>query len=351
MTALITTPRSRVIQAGARLSRVFVIAVAVTLMTGVAGVAAQQPQSTPATVMDHGHHGGHGEHGGEGTMREPTAGERAAAERLVMETKAATTRFADARAAEQAGYVQITPFSFYGVRAAHFGNPAYLTDGRLLDPKRPENLVYLKQDDGTLQLLGVMYLSSIGRGPAVGGPLTEWHVHDDLCASTQFPAVVPILPTGTCPGGTIPISYEMLHLWTVEHPEGPFSHLPPGGSAAGPLTSEETGGSLAAANSLIDWSALIGAVGRTLELSPIEIGRRFEAGESLAEMADAQGIDRTNLIQVVQRRMVADMNRALAAGNMTRGQHEVILRGIATQVERMVTIHRGEPWVVESETG
>ena len=115
------------------------------------------------------------------------------------------------------------------------------------------------------------------------------------------------------------------------------------------MTSEETGGSLAAANALVDWPALIGEVGRTLRLNPLEIAQRFNAGESLAEMADAQGIDRAVLIQAVQRRMVADMNRALAAGDMTAGQHALILRSMAANVERMVTIHRGEPWVVGSE--
>ncbi len=291
----------------------------------------------------------HGGHGGDGVSREPTPEERAAADDLVTKTKAAAARFAEVRAAQADGYVQITPFSFYGVRAAHFGNPAYQEDGRVLDVERPENLVYLRHDDGRLELIGVMYLAPIGQGPAVGGPLTEWHIRDDLCASASPPAVVPILPTGTCPSSTRPISYEMLHVWTVEHPDGPFSHLPPGGSAVGPLTSEETGGSLAAANSLVDWPALIGELGRTLDLNSIEIGRRFEAGESLAEMADAQRIERDALVQVVQRRLVADMNRAFTAGDMTAGQHEIILRGMPTQAERMVTIHRGEPWVVTAE--
>ncbi len=346
-----TAPQSRATRRHAPLLWVWSLAVALTLATGVPAVEAQPPSTPPANDIGHDDHGGHGGHGADGPMRDPTPEERAAAEALVAETKGAAKRFAEIGDAEAEGYVQITPFSFYGIRAAHFGNPAYLTDGRLLDPERPESLVYLKQEDGWLQLLGVMYLAPIGRGPAVGGPLTEWHIHDDLCASIEPSAVVPILPTGTCPAGTVPIGYEMLHLWTVEHPDGPFSHLPPGGSAIGPLTSEETGGSLAAANSLVDWPALLGSVGQMLELSPIEIGLRFEAGESLAEMADAQGVERAALIQVVERRMVGDMNRALAAWDMTPGQHEVILRGLATQVERMVTIHRGEPWVVESETG
>ena len=306
---------------------------------------AAEPVATPAASD-----AGHGGHGGDIPMREPSGAERRAAETLERETKVAAARFTDFQAAEAEGYVQLTPFSFYGVRAAHFGNPDYMADGRELDPERPENLVYLKRDDGRLELLGVMFLAPIGQGPPVGDPLTEWHAHEDLCASAQPPAVVPILPTGACPAGTTPVGYEMLHLWVVDHPDGPFSHLPPGGSAGGPLTSEETGGSLAAANALVDWPALIGEVGRTLRLNPMEIAQRFSAGESLAEMADAQGIDRAVLTRAVQGRMVADMNRALAAGDMTAGQHALIMRSMSANVERMVSIHRGEPWVAVSES-
>lgn len=341
MVRLAVTSFFRATKGGGRLPWLLAITVTLALITSVAGVAAQQPPATePAQEMDHGHHDG------EGTTREPTAEERAAADALVMATRLAGERFSDARAAEAQGYVQLTPFSFYGVRAAHFGNPTYVVDGKVLDPERPENLVYLKHDDGRLELLGVMYLAPIGQGTPVGGPLAEWHIHDDLCGSAEPTGVVAILPTGACPSGTSPISYEMLHVWTAEHPDGPFSHLPPGGISGGPLTSEETGGSLAAGNSLVDWPALIGAVGQTLNLNPIEIGQRFNAGESLAEMADAQGIERAALIQVVQRRMVADMNRALTVGDMTAGQHELILRGMTVQVERMVRIHRGEPWII-----
>ncbi len=69
----------------------------------------------------------------------------------------------------------------------------------------------------------------------------------------------------------------------------------------------------------------------------------------MVEMADAEGVDRAVLVRVVHGRMVADMDRALAAGDMTPGQHAVILRGMDVQAERMVTIRRGEPWILPTE--
>ncbi len=182
------TPLSRAMRRFAWLRWLAIFAVAAALATGISSVAAQPPPPTqPSDDIDH------GGHGGDGVSREPTPEERAAADDLVTKTKAAAARFAEVRAAQADGYVQITPFSFYGVRAAHFGNPAYQEDGRVLDVERPENLVYLRHDDGRLELIGVMYLAPIGQGPAVGGPLTEWHIHDDLCASR-----VPLLSCRSC---------------------------------------------------------------------------------------------------------------------------------------------------------
>ncbi len=54
----------------------------------------------------------------------------------------------------------------------------------LLDPTRPETLVYAESPGGPI-LLGAMFqMPEIGEaGPAVGGPLTVWHAHDHVCFS------------------------------------------------------------------------------------------------------------------------------------------------------------------------
>lgn len=91
-------------------------------LTALSGVAAQQ-----GTGQDHGQMEMDGE---------ATAAERAAAEDLLARTQAGVQRFNDVAVADAEGYEQITPFSFYGIRAAHFHNQGYATDGVLLDPER-----------------------------------------------------------------------------------------------------------------------------------------------------------------------------------------------------------------------
>src|SRR5215211_1440919 len=64
-------------------------------------------------TADQGHDANHAH----GTHAEPTAAERAAADRLVAETESGAERFLDFAVAQAEGYVQVTPFAFYGVRA------------------------------------------------------------------------------------------------------------------------------------------------------------------------------------------------------------------------------------------
>ena len=40
------------------------------------------------------------------------------------------------------------------------------------------------------------------RGPAVGGSLTHWHAHDDLCLDPVTAIAITQLPGGGCPAGS-----------------------------------------------------------------------------------------------------------------------------------------------------
>ena len=66
----------------------------------------------------------------------------------------------------------------------HYVNWSYLADGRILDSKHPESLVYEmrngKEDAGRRDV-HVGDRSDLRRRPDIGGPLTQWHVHNDLC--------------------------------------------------------------------------------------------------------------------------------------------------------------------------
>lgn len=63
------------------------------------------------------------------------------------------------------------------------------------------------------------------RPPDVGGSLTEWHTHSNLCFMLPTLSIGSLeSPFGTCPIGSInaPIP-AMLHVWTVANPSGPFA--------------------------------------------------------------------------------------------------------------------------------
>ncbi|HET8627912.1 MAG TPA: hypothetical protein VFL91_10855 [Thermomicrobiales bacterium] len=161
-----------------------------------------------------------------------TPAQRAAADQLARQVKADTARFADFSAAQAAGYRQVTayplksPGGAYG--PAHFLNTTYavaLAGGNYLDTAHPPELVYFRMPDGTMLLLGAMFLAPAGLGPQPGGALTTWHVHDNLCLDGQGMYTAAGI-FGRCPAGShhVADTYEMMHVWTFDDPDGPFAH-------------------------------------------------------------------------------------------------------------------------------
>jgi hypothetical protein len=210
-----------------------------------AGVASHQTGHDPAGHGDsdgegetHSHEEGHGH--GHGAVpapgmlmvpdagREPTTAERAAATATHDAVVRGIARYADPVLAAADGYQTdgITGTDF------HAGNAAYEHDGRILDPERPETLVYASGPQGRPILLGAMFLMErMGDpGPTIGGPLTIWHAHEHICFSLVPPAMTGILsPLGSCPIGSLdlPVSAEMIHVWTVPGAPNPFGDLDP----------------------------------------------------------------------------------------------------------------------------
>jgi len=177
--------------------------------------------------------GGHhlGESAGPGTLipqgedREPTAHEIEDAELLYQATRDATRKYEDPAVAAADGY---DVGNIFGLDY-HAPNAGYQSDGRVLDPSRPENLIYAVGPDGPV-LVGVMYeAEDLGKpGPAVGGPLTVWHGHDHICFSLTPPALAGLTsPYGVCPAGsiTMPITGEMLHVFVLPDAPDRFGHL------------------------------------------------------------------------------------------------------------------------------
>jgi hypothetical protein len=144
--------------------------------------------------------------------------------------------------AEAAGYRSIGD----GVTGdEHYVNWSYVDDGHILDPQRPESLVY-EWRNGRQTVVAAMYMLPFGSTfadvPDVGGGLTQWHVHQDLCLTNDphqkfvvgFAALNGPCPAGTSKAGNTP----MLHVWIVPNPCGPFAALE--GVGAGQIAPGQT---------------------------------------------------------------------------------------------------------------
>jgi hypothetical protein len=216
--------------------------VVITLVTGAviwagslaAHTAAAAPaEETVAGAASVGHAGGH-EHAHDHAARaqagivmrpptedHPTLDQTRAAQSLAAATAEATARFADLDAALAAGYQ--LPAHAVGVDV-HLENKAFKTDGRVLDPQRPEMLVYAISG-GRATLLGVVYVMERGgrAGPEPGGPITRWHAHN-LCLTLLPPGFGAVSPFGGCPPLAVAVTIpEMMHVWVVDNPAGPFA--------------------------------------------------------------------------------------------------------------------------------
>ena len=134
----------------------------------------------------------------------PSAKEIAAADKLVADTTIGLQAFRDVNAAVAAGY---RPLGFEPNGVHHYINRSYVTDGAVLDPKRPEAILYATDPSGAMFAAGAMFMMGTPgeAGPRVGGCLTPWHSHG-------FPFAAP--------GEE---SAEMMHIWTIPLPGGPFA--------------------------------------------------------------------------------------------------------------------------------
>jgi hypothetical protein len=111
-------------------------------------------------------------------------------------------------------------------RCGHYENKRFAKDSAVLDPARPENLVYVRTPDGPL-LAGVVYVMPRPemRAPRPGGPITNFHTHS-LCIAPSPPWIAGLLsPFGACPAGSVNVvTPEMMHVWLLDGmPGGPYA--------------------------------------------------------------------------------------------------------------------------------
>jgi hypothetical protein len=173
---------------------------------------------------------GHVHSSGTAAAPAPTAAQLLAAAKLVTDTKAAVARYADLNAALAAGYVPMEPPDS---QVAHYVNRSYMTDEYVLDPQHIQSLIYFNGSHGPV-LIGAMYIMPRGEdGPQIGGPLTVWHQHSNICFDDVTGVAVAFVhsgfdngndKSGACPrGSSLTRTPQMLHVWLIDNPEGPFA--------------------------------------------------------------------------------------------------------------------------------
>lgn len=166
----------------------------------------------------------------------------ARAERLIASTMKDIKRFHTPAQAYAAGYRSI------GDRVTgdeHYVNWSYANDGHILDPLRPESVVYEERNGAQVAvaaMYGLPFGSSFADVPDVGGPLTQWHVHNNLCL-TDDPQQRVVAGLTTAQGGCRPGTSKagntpMLHVWVIPNPCGPFAALE--GIGAGQVPAGQT---------------------------------------------------------------------------------------------------------------
>ncbi|MEP7112320.1 MAG: hypothetical protein ABI862_03560 [Ilumatobacteraceae bacterium] len=172
-----------------------------------------------------------------------TPEQQAAAENLVALNVVRLPQWSDYKVAEAAGYHSIgdglTGFE-------HFIKWDSINDDVSLDPDHPESLVYQPQPDGSKKLVSAMYFLpdtvALTDVPDIGGALTQWHIHDNLCFTDDPTA--PQVRGVTNSGGSCPVPLKkfvpapMIHVWITPNKCGPFAALE--GIGAGQIADGES---------------------------------------------------------------------------------------------------------------
>ncbi len=153
-----------------------------------------------------------------------------AAKVLLASARRAAAGWHDVRDAKRAGFDTHLAHRAPGdnsVGYLHAEHRRYSADKHILDPRRPESLIYATEPGRGPRLIGVMFSVPRGvLGPTPGGPIDRWHSHL-VCVKGEKRGLTP--PTsGGCPAGAkLAQGSEMLHLWFTNDLRSAFAvHAP-----------------------------------------------------------------------------------------------------------------------------
>ncbi|MGR8948017.1 MAG: DUF2231 domain-containing protein [Gammaproteobacteria bacterium] len=126
--------------------------------------------------------------------------------------------------------IENTGFQVDRVNRTHYPNLEYMFDGVILDPERPEWLVYHDTPRGKMLMALMFFTNELEEvGPTPGGPLALWHYHPYQkirCAVKELWTIGDANDAGECDEGEpVTRTPEMLHVWFIEHPLGRFTEM------------------------------------------------------------------------------------------------------------------------------
>ena len=116
------------------------------------------------------------------------------------------------------------------INYTHYPNLTYMFDDVMLDPERPEWLVYDDSPHGKVLMAFMFFTRRLDEvGPTPGGPLAQWHYHPydtPRCAISGLWTVGKPDARGVCAEG-MPVmrTPEMLHVWFMDHPLGRYTEM------------------------------------------------------------------------------------------------------------------------------
>jgi hypothetical protein len=170
-----------------------------------------------------------------------TPNEQRRAEQLLRSTIVDLRRWSDIAKAKADGFVSIHD-SFTG--SEHLVHWDWIEDAAVLDPSRPESLVYRVEPNGKRVLEAAMFILpkryDLSDVPDIGGRLTQFHIHDLFCFDpSPIPKYFrPVRPDGTCIRPLVKrLTTPMIHVWIRPNPCGPFAAI--GGFASGEVKDGE----------------------------------------------------------------------------------------------------------------
>ena len=170
-----------------------------------------------------------------------TPEQQARAENLLASTVLLLPQWADPAYAEANGFRSIGD----GITGTeHFLNREFMDDDVMLDPTRPESLVFdVDRATGRQTLSAAMFMATPGMAladvPDIGGALTQWHIHNNLCFNAEGQVRGLTNAEGGCDNGLFRGEERpMIHVWIREHPCGPFAALE--GVGGGQIAEGET---------------------------------------------------------------------------------------------------------------